>query len=134
MKAELIAPCGMNCRLCYGYVRKKKPCAGCNGPDDLKPKSCTNCKIILCEKRLANNWATCALCETPCKRLKDLDKRYRANHHMSMQENLAALKQMGMEAFLVSQTKRFTCPSCGGILSVHRETCPTCDAPVSWEQ
>lgn len=134
MKAELIAPCGMNCRLCYGYVRKRKPCAGCLGPDELKPKSCTSCKIIQCEKRRENNWATCALCDTPCKRLKDLDKRYRANYHMSMVENLAEIKQVGMDVFLASQKARFTCSACGGIVSVHRQNCPTCDTPVDWKE
>ena len=26
---KLIAPCGMNCRLCWGYVREKNSCPGC---------------------------------------------------------------------------------------------------------
>jgi hypothetical protein len=26
----LIAACGMNCGLCIGYLREKKPCSGCS--------------------------------------------------------------------------------------------------------
>lgn len=131
MKAELIAPCGMNCRLCYGYIRERNRCAGCRAEDDGKPKSCTNCKIVICEKRLHNGWATCAPCDTPCRRLKELDKRYSSKYHMSMAENLAAIRDRGMDAFLQQQEERFRCPACGATLCVHRGECPSCKAP-SW--
>lgn len=29
VEANLIAPCGMNCALCYAYQRHSKPCGGC---------------------------------------------------------------------------------------------------------
>ena len=32
-----IAPCGMNCALCSGFQREKKPCLGCNADDENKP-------------------------------------------------------------------------------------------------
>ena len=97
MKADLIAPCGMNCRLCYGYIRPKGKCLGCSAPKESKPKSCTNCKIVVCEKRTQNGWVTCASCDTPCRRLKELDKRYRTKYHMSMMDNLTFIRKHGME-------------------------------------
>ncbi|MEL7623355.1 MAG: hypothetical protein AAGU12_07185 [Clostridiales bacterium] len=103
MKEALIAPCGMNCRLRYGYIRPKGKCLGCRGPDEGKPKSCTNCKIVMCEKRAQKGWETCAPCDSPCRRLKDLDKRYREKYHMSMMENLAFLSEHGVQAFLRQQ-------------------------------
>lgn len=133
MKADLIAPCGMNCRLCYGCIRPRNQCLGCRGSDENKPKSCTSCKIVTCKKRLENNWQTCAPCDTHCRRLKDLDKRYRMKYHMSMIENLVFLRENGMDAFLTQQKKRFTCPSCGEIVCVHRNECPLCNAPI-WEE
>lgn len=133
MKAELIAPCGMNCRLCYGYIRPKNPCGGCNAPDEGKPKSCTNCKIVVCEIRLKNGWDTCAPCDRPCRRLKDLDKRYRTKYHMSMIENLACIHDDGMDGFLKKEEKRRRCSACGEVVCVHREECPNCGVLV-WEK
>lgn len=49
MKRELVAPCGMNCRLCVAYVRKKNPCPGCRGADEGKPRHCVACAIKNCE-------------------------------------------------------------------------------------
>jgi len=46
----LIAACGMNCDLCIGYLREKKPCGGCFKIDDPhKPTGCRSCKIVNCE-------------------------------------------------------------------------------------
>lgn len=130
MYAEWIAPCGMNCRLCYGYIRAHNPCPGCRAPDEHKPKSCTNCKIVACERRTQNGWQTCASCDTPCRRLKDLDKRYRSKHHMSMIENLAAIQSHGMDLFLQQQEEKYRCSVCGGLVCVHRNECPSCKAWV----
>lgn len=133
MKADLIAPCGMNCRLCYGYIRPRNQCLGCRSPEEKKPKSCTACKIVICEKRNRNGWETCAICDTPCRRLKDLDKRYRTKYHMSMVENLEYIREKGMDSFLEQQRERFTCPTCGEIICVHRDQCPSCKAAL-WEE
>lgn len=130
MKAELIAPCGMNCRLCYGYIRAKNPCRGCRAPDDGKPKSCTNCKIVVCAKRNRHGWVNCAPCDEPCQRMKDLDKRYRAKYHMSMIKNLASIRENGMEDFLQQQEARFRCVACGETVCVHRTSCPSCSAAL----
>ena len=40
--SALIAPCGMDCGLCRGYVREKNRCAGCNGDDSSKPRYCAD--------------------------------------------------------------------------------------------
>ena len=130
MKAELIAPCGMNCRLCYAYIRPKNQCFGCRSSDDSKPASCRNCKIVTCETRIQQGWETCAPCEKPCRRLKDLDKRYRTKYHMSMIENLDTVRDVGMDKLLEQQEKRFQCPACGETVSVHRDDCPKCKQPV----
>lgn len=133
MSVKLIAPCGMNCRLCYGYIRPKGKCLGCNSSEDSKPKSCASCKIVVCEKRVQNGWETCAPCDTPCRRLKDLDKRYRTKYHMSMMENLETIRNHGMKGFLRQQIETFRCTTCGGMLCVHKDDCPSCKA-VAWKQ
>lgn len=130
MKEMLIAPCGMNCRLCYGYIRPKGRCLGCRAPDENKSKYCANCKIVVCEKRRQNGWETCAPCDSPCQRLKDLDKRYREKYHMSMIENLRFIHEHGMQTFLRQQEEQYRCPVCGETLCVHKEECPSCKTPA----
>ena len=44
----MLAPCGMNCYVCYVFLKKKKPCLGCHGVDANKPNHCRNCKIKDC--------------------------------------------------------------------------------------
>lgn len=128
MAAELVAPCGMNCRLCYGFIRIKNRCPGCGGNDANKPHHCVSCKIRNCEQLKTGRSGLCFECDKTCRRLKQLDKRYREKYHMSMLENLAYIRDNGMKAFLNREEVRWTCPACGRILCVHRETCPACGA------
>ena len=126
MTAELIAPCGMNCRLCYAYIREKKPCAGCRGDDENKPYHCTVCTIKNCETIKSAKSGLCFECEKKCRRLKQLDKRYREKYHMSMLDNLAYIRDDGMASFLEREEVRWKCPECDSIVSVHRDECLSC--------
>ncbi len=125
-----IAPCGINCSLCLGYQREKKPCPGCLSPGKTKPPHCLACRIKLCEKRQGRPETACPDCPSyPCRRLKDLDKRYRQRYGLSVLGNLTAIAQKGMPAFLASERRRWTCPSCGGLLCMHRPACLACGGP-----
>ncbi|MFH0966926.1 MAG: DUF3795 domain-containing protein [Methanobacteriota archaeon] len=124
----LIAPCGMNCALCLAFQRSKKKCPGCWGDDANKPQSCRSCIIRNCPTIQNNSSHFCFECEKmPCKRLKQLDLRYRTKYGMSMIANLTEMKEKGMEAFLVHQADTYTCRTCQGLLCVHRSHCLTCD-------
>lgn len=127
----LIAPCGMNCGLCIGHLRRRKPCPGCNDPDDSsKPGHCVVCAIKTCE-RLSKPEALCVTCAScPCARLRRLDKRYRSKYRMSMIENLEELHRIGVKAFVELERGRWACPRCGALVSVHRETCLACGESV----
>ncbi|MDW7732626.1 MAG: DUF3795 domain-containing protein [Methanolobus sp.] len=123
----LIAPCGMNCGICVAYLRERNRCPSCRGPDDNKPKTRTNCRIKNCDTFLKNNAQFCFECEKfLCDRLKHLDKRYRTKYSMSMVENLNYIKDLGISAFLENERTRWTCPSCGGTVCVHRGYCYSC--------
>lgn len=128
LTASMIAPCGMNCALCMGVLRKKNPCPGCRQESEDKPASCRNCKIITCGDWQHYPNEMCGGCQRYCTRMKNLDKRYRTKYHMSMVENLTYINDHGMDAFLAWQETRFACPHCGERLSVHREHCPHCNA------
>lgn len=66
-------------------------------------------------------------CETyPCRRLKNLDKRYRTKYGMSMIENLEHIKQLGIKEFMRNEKQRWTCSECDATICVHRECCLQC--------
>lgn len=128
----LIAPCGMNCGLCIGHLRRRKPCPGCNDPyDTSKPGHCVSCAIKTCEHLANGPQALCFTCASyPCARLRRLDKRYRAKYRMSMIENLEELRRIGVEAFVELERGRWACPSCGALACVHLEACLACGESV----
>jgi hypothetical protein len=127
LKASLIAPCGMNCGLCYAFHRDKNKCTGCNSTGLTKPSSCTNCSIKNCSLLKSDYDKYCYSCKKyPCAHLKSLDKRYRLKYGMSMLENLNSIKAVGIRNFLKQEKIKWKCPSCGNILCVHNEVCPVC--------
>ena len=131
--ANLIAPCGMNCGLCIGHLREKRPCGGCfKIDDDNKPMVCRSCKIVNCEFLSGTDSGFCYECKKyPCTRLKNLDKRYRTKYGMSMIENLSYIKYHGLEKFLNNEEEKWKCTVCGLGLSVHRDFCIHCNTEIN---
>jgi hypothetical protein len=124
----MIAPCGMNCGLCIGHLRKRNPCSGCLAISDTnKPEGCRSCKVVNCEHLARTQSGFCYDCQKyPCQRLKTLDKRYTTKYGMSMFDNLDFIKTQGLEEFLKSEEKKWMCPKCSSGLSVHRDVCLEC--------
>ncbi|MFA5374728.1 MAG: DUF3795 domain-containing protein [Dehalococcoidia bacterium] len=127
LKAQLIAPCGMNCGICMAYLRDKNRCPGCRGDDAHKMPSCLRCSIKNCETIAKSKSKFCFECEKHCARLKQLDKRYRTKYNMSMIENLEFIKNNGVDAFIAQQEAKYKCPQCGGVICVHRKKCFACN-------
>jgi hypothetical protein len=129
----LIAPCGMNCALCAGYLALKNDlkskgiklinCPGCRP----RNKKCAFLKGH-CSK-LSNGKVTfCFECASfPCNRLRTIDKRYRSRYRMSMIENLNSIKENGMEKFLHDQEETWKCQKCGKLICCHNGLCFNCD-------
>ena len=123
----LIAPCGMNCRLCSAYTRDRKACPGCRGDNSSKAISCVSCRIKNCEKMPNGKIKYCFGCASfPCVRLKHLDKRYRTKYAMSMIGNLENIREFGIRQFIRNEKKRWPCPQCGEMLCVHKPQCISC--------
>jgi hypothetical protein len=128
---DFIAPCGMNCGICKGYLSymhgvprvrgKVSYCAGC------QPRA-KNCYIKGgCKKLTHREVKYCYECEAmPCEKLGHLDKRYRERYGMSMVENLKMLKAKGIDEFLKNQEEKYQCPSCGDVVCVHDGKCYSC--------
>lgn len=128
MKTTLIAPCGMNCRLCRAYGRDKDPCAGCRDDEIAFPGYRGSCRIKNCGSIVSGRLRFCSpSCEDyPCRRLRDLDKRYRTRYGMSMIENLEVIDSFGVREFVRREKERWACPGCDEVLCVHQEACPGC--------
>jgi hypothetical protein len=130
---DLVAPCGMDCNICSGYLAmqhdvKKKGirmsyCSGCRPRD----KKCAFLKKK-CKRLLHHSVTFCYECpEYPCENLKSIDTRYTTFFRMSLLENLTFIKKNGMEDFLRAQKEKWRCPTCGGAICCHNGLCFHCN-------
>lgn len=125
-----IAPCGMNCRLCIGYLRDRNKCGGCLAPDT---KCSRKCVLRFCAER-DGKYCDSSCTSFPCQRLKNLDKRYREKYGMSMIENLNQIEKMGIRRFVSNENSRWACHVCGELICVHRPECLNCGTKrKSWQ-
>lgn len=126
---ELIAPCGLNCRICIAHLRAKNKCPGCRAENKNKPKTRRNCKIKNCSGLKKNDSKYCFSCAIfPCARIKHLDERYRTNYNLSTIENLENIKKIAVRKFIEDEKVKWTCSGCGGTICVHKGYCITCGA------
>ncbi|HEX7510912.1 MAG TPA: DUF3795 domain-containing protein, partial [Chitinivibrionales bacterium] len=128
---DLIAPCGINCALCSRYLSfvnnlKRSQCVGCR-PRNKRCvylfKNCEGSKNIS-----KGNAAFCFECEMyPCKQIDRIDTRYRNNYKVGLKENLEFIRKNGIKKFVKEQYKKYRCPKCGGLISMHNRKCFKCD-------
>ena len=126
MNVSSIAPCGVLCDLCIGFQRTKNKCVGCNYTGN-KPYHCTVCSIKECPEKKGNEKLLCSECDKfPCKRIKNLDKRYRIKYGESPIQNLQNIIKDGIDAFIKIENEKWECKQCGELLCVHRDACLQC--------
>lgn len=124
---DLIAPCGIDCRLCQRYGRPKAPCPGCRGDDRLKLPSCLNCRIKNCPAIKSGKVAFCFACDAyPCALINRLDKRYRNSYDLSVIANLERIAGAGLDRFVDEQENNWVCMGCGEMLCMHKSACRNC--------
>jgi hypothetical protein len=132
MEKVLIAPCGMNCGICSGYLALKNNvkskgvrmsyCAGCHP----RGKQCAFLKKR-CAKLMNGKVQYCYECdEFPCHSLEHIDNRYRVLFKMSMVENLKYIKENGIAKLLEREEEKWKCPDCGGAICCHNGICFSC--------
>ncbi len=46
---------------------------------------------------------------------------------MSMIENLMEIKEKGIDEFIKNQYKKYKCPKCNNLISIHNKKCFVCD-------
>lgn len=131
-KADLVAPCGMNCAICSAYLAgtrdiKQKGirmsyCRGCRP----RNKKCAFLKKQ-CSLLSIGTVNFCFECQGfPCDRLTAIDKRYRERYRMSMLDNLVFIRENGIDAFLKKEEEKWRCPDCGGTICCHNGICFDC--------
>ncbi len=84
-----LAPCGMNCELCHSFQNKKKIAR------DVEEEVPT----ALSQDVTRESYIVFECSQYPCRRLRQLDERYRTHYNMSMIENLEFIKEYGENAF-----------------------------------
>ncbi len=126
MNNPIIAPCGVICNICLGFQREKNRCVGCNNTGN-KPYHCTVCSIKTCPEKKGDETLLCYDCtKFPCRRIKDLDKRYTMKYGESPIQNLNQIKEIGLAQFIDSEMVKWKCSNCGQLLCVHRADCLIC--------
>jgi len=128
----MLAPCGMNCAVCYVHLKEKKPCPGCRGQDASKPEHCRKCEIKDCVTSQGLDF--CFECLTfPCVSIKRLDKSYRQRYQVSLIDNAIRIKTAGAKQHLLEEKEKWTCSVCGGVISLHDRACSECGKEVEQE-
>lgn len=56
-----------------------------------------------------------------------MDKRYRLKYSTSLLSNLEVIKTNGIKAFIRSETEKWRCPKCGGVICIHKPKCLKCN-------
>ncbi len=141
MDPNLVAPCGMNCNLCAGYLAythgvpkargRISHCRGC-GPQG---KMCAYLRKW-CKPLRSNEVRFCFECsDFPCHKLQHLDLRYRTNYGVSFVDNLRFIQSKGLNRFLAEQSRTFRCDRCTtDFLCIHNGKCFRCDTIRTWRR
>jgi len=97
---------------------EESPCPGCKGGET------QDCEFIRCCQE--HDVSCCAYCnDFPCEMLK----RFSVDewvHHRDVIANHTRIKEIGIEAWLLEQSKQWTCPSCGARTHWYKTSCPLC--------
>lgn len=125
----MLAPCGMNCAICYVHLKRKKACEGCRGRENSQPDHCRKCSIRDCVSGRGIDF--CFECSSfPCTVIKRLDKSYRQRYQVSLIENSLRIRTIGTAGHLLEEKQKWTCMECGGVISLHDRLCSECGAKI----
>lgn len=120
--------CGLFCGTCPSFAEGK--CSGCLS-DHVAPHcvACVNGFRTCAAEQGVTRCFECA--QFPCERLEAFSKIHIVNgicHHTHVIDDLNAMRQIGVQAWVDKQTQAHTCPECGRLILWHERECP-CRAP-----
>lgn len=121
-----LAPCGVNCFVCYVHLKKVKPCNGCLGDDNNKPLRCKSCKIKNCAAD--KGYTRCYECSTyPCADIKRLEKSYLQRYRVDLRKICEIANTQSISALMKSEMAKWTCRKCDGVINQHDKICSECN-------
>ncbi len=152
-RAVFVAPCGLYCGACSirsAYNRhdsellkamadgvslylghkvdaKDLACKGCLS--DVVSISCRECKMRECAA--AKGLTRCSECsDSPCELVKSFNDDG-LPHHAEVLKNLKRQREIGVDAWIKEQDKRWRCPKCSAGTDWYAGKCPQCGADLS---
>ncbi len=151
-KRRLVGICGIYCGTCprylapriqddaylkqtsreTGYSTEEIRCDGCLS-EKVYP-ACIDCRAGFrrCAKEKNITW--CFQCpDFPCQRLRDFLDIHIVNeisHHAKLIEELQAMKDQGIDAWIEKQEKAGRCRGCGKMLYWYDLQCSNCQNPI----
>ncbi|MBN1614518.1 MAG: DUF3795 domain-containing protein [Deltaproteobacteria bacterium] len=145
---HLAAVCGLYCGACTIYRARKDgnregieriaqamssfidvtpeelDCDGCLAGGRLTPY-CRQCSMRLCAER-KHGVTRCSDCpDFPCSLVTDFNNDG-MRHHAEVLDNLRKIAEVGVEAWLEGERKRWLCPHCGSPSDWYARTCFHC--------
>ncbi len=124
MRQYVYGPCGLFCGACGD-----KECNGCLSPD--VDQYVSNCTFRKCTREKDLDF--CCFCEDyPCEELKKF-MNDQWPHHWTMKPNLAFIKKNGIDAWLESQMKEWSCPACGAEIKWYQGNCACGKKLEAWD-
>jgi hypothetical protein len=152
-KRKLAAPCGLYCGACSTYIaRKRDDKAALNAvakrvaerrgwvikpEEDLVCDGCLSSQLAIfcrqCAMRdcaLEKGITQCAQCsEFPCRTITNFNNDGRP-HHGEVLANVCRQQEIGIDAWLEEQEKRWCCSNCGYAIEWYETKCPQCTSTL----
>ena len=143
MNQRYDAVCGLYCGACRVVQSNERGCLEelarewNREPDDLvchgckssvRAVFCRDCRFIVCaESRGVEYCSECS--DFPCEELlafRDDD----APHHSAVVRNSEMMRELGVERWLETQSKRWSCPECGARSWWYLDVCGSCGSAL----
>ena len=152
-RRKLAAPCGLYCGACSTYIARKRGDEAAldvvakritelrgwviKSEEDLVCDGCLSSQLaIMCRRCAMRTCAIekgityCAQCsDFPCKTIIDFNNDGRP-HHSEVLDNVCRQQEIGIDAWLDEQEKRWHCMACGCIIEWYDTQCPQCAATL----
>jgi len=152
-RRKLAGPCGLYCGACSVYVARKRGDAAAldvvakriteqeswviKPEEDLVCDGCLSSQqAIMCRRCAMRTCAIdkgithCAQCpDFPCQTIIDFNNDGQP-HHSEVLDNVRRQQEIGIDAWLDDQEKKWHCSACGCVIDWYDTKCPQCAATL----